>query len=616
MAEKTSKSTADTQPKVPRFRLIGDLMRFQLGLYLVDFVLWLFINGLPVVPGLIMREFFDTLTGNGRLGWDAFSILALWAGIAVANLVAIFAGRHTKTQHRFGTSSLVRRNALVALLDRPGAEPLRTQANEQVSTGEVVSYLRDDGRQIEDLIEYVPELIGSGVFAVAAFAILISVNWQMTLLVFVPLLFIIMVTQLAWQRIQTVRQDGRRATEKVTGFIGEMFGAVQAIQVADATDRVLAHFAAINDRRQQTMVRDELLTALLTSIFFNIVAIGIGLILLMLALNSDLALTVGDFALFVYFLFSIGQFLASLGIFVAFLRQSEVSFTRLVALMPSRSPRVLTAAQPMYLNSLTWEKQPLPPIEQPKRQPADQLQMLKVENLTYRFAETERGVEDISFTLQRGQLLVITGRVGSGKTTLLRVLQGLLPAQAGTIRWNGELVNNPDTFFTPPRSAYTPQAPLLFSQSLRENIMLGLEQSDGILGTAVATAVFDQDLATLPQGYDTLLGARGTRLSGGQVQRTAVARMVVRRPDLLIFDDVSSALDVVTEQKLWQRIFNTAGWEPTCLVVSHRPTLLQRADHIIVLKDGQVDGAGSLEDLLRESQELQQLWQADAGGGK
>ena len=102
---------------------------------------------------------------------------------------------------------------------------------------------------------------------------------------------------------------------------------------------------------------------------------------------------------------------------------------------------------------------------------------------------------------------------------------------------------------------------------------------------AIKLAVMERDLATLENGLATLVGPRGVKLSGGQMQRTAAARMLVREPELLVFDDLSSALDVETEQTLWQRIFE--GQTATCLVVSHRRAALRRADHIIVLKDGQ-----------------------------
>ena len=174
--------------------------------------------------------------------------------------------------------------------------------------------------------------------------------------------------------------------------------------------------------------------------------------------------------------------------------------------------------------------------------------------LTALHGESKRGVSDVSFTVPRGSFTIITGQVGSGKSTLLRAILGLLPAQAGEVCWDGEAVVDRASFFRPPRSAYTPQTPRLFSDTLAENISQGVAIDRAELDAAVYQAVMEPDVAQLEKGLDTLVGPRGVRLSGGQIQRSAAARMFVRRPALLVFDDLSSALDVETERLLWERL--------------------------------------------------------------
>ena len=560
--------------------------------------------GLPAVPGLIIREFFNTLTGKSQLGLSSWSLIALLLALALGQIVVLFAGRFTKTQHRFTMSSLLRRNLLEGLLYRPVAQMSASGSDSQTaSPGEVISYFRDDAQQVEHNVAFVSENLGAGLFAIGSLVILLRINVQMTLFVFLPLVVMVAIVQLAQSRIKKYRRASRQATEQVTGIVGEIFSSVLAIKVAGAEKEVLDHFRFVNEQRRQTMLKDQLLTSVLSSAFGNMVSIGTGLILILASQSMQAGagkLTVGDFALFVYNLSFVTSFLNFFGVFLALSKQTEVSFERMEALLCGTPAQTLVAHNHLYLNDLRGRKPELPLLKQPRWVQSDRLHELTVSNLTYHYPGTNRGISGVNLKIERGSFTAIAGRIGSGKTTLLRVLLGLLPMQAGAIYWNGCKVDNPANFFVPNRSAYTPQIPQLFSYSLLDNILLGLDQHEIDLARAIELAVFEQDVAAMSEGLDTVIGPKGVRLSGGQLQRAAATRMFVRKSELLVFDDLSSALDVETEQVLWSRIFaarSSTDWTPTCLVVSHRPWVLRRADQIIVLKKGTVEAQGKFVDL-------------------
>lgn len=613
------------QPKLTIAPFLWRLIRYRPWHYLWNVGAWIAITLSELVPGLLAKAFFDALAGNAPFGWHVWTIVALVGGAALVYVMTILNGALIDIRQRFITSALLRHNLLATLLARPGAQALPG------AVGEVINTFRDDAEAVEDTLSWLVDQISILVFALTAAAIMVSINLWIALFTLLPLVAIVIMARQARARIEQYRTASRLATERVSGALGEIFGAVQAIQVATAEPHVLARFRQLNTERQQMMVRDRIFERVLDSIYGNIGALGTGLILLLTAnVLRDHRFSVGDFALFVYNLGMLTEFMNGFGNFLAHYQQAGVSLRRMVALLQGAPATALVAPYPLDLEGRAEETTETQKREAQKREAhkPEVLHELAVHGLTYHYAhnrdrdETEvtdhaiDGIEDISFRVPHGSFTVITGRIGAGKTTLLRTLLGLLPKQAGEIGWNGETVSEPATFFVPPRSAYTPQAPQLMSAPLQDNLLLGQPAPDGVLDRALYQAVLEQDLAAMPAGLATVVGPKGVRLSGGQVQRAAAARMFVRQPALIVVDDLSSALDVNTEQTLWERLFTLTaqgnGHQPTCLVVSHRRPALRRADQIILLKEGRVADIGTLHELLGRSEEMQQLWQGAA----
>ncbi|WP_205604202.1 ABC transporter ATP-binding protein [Clostridium argentinense] len=557
-------------------------------------------GAIPLIEGMIIKEFFDIMGGKRGSMFKTYELIALIALITLIHILIMRLYFKKSSLHGFYICTLLRRNMLNSIFKNHGRKTIDN------SVGEIINSFRDDVSQINTGISWLSTLIGQIIRAIGALIILMFIDVKITLLVFIPLALVIILAQKSEKNIEEKREEGRKATGAVNGAIGEIFESILSIKVSGAKKDLMRNLNMLNDKRYKAMIKDSMLTQLIDSIYNNAINIGTGVILLLGAgAISSRSFTVGDFSIFVYYLAFVTDSIESLGNFVVYFKQTKVGYKNILSQINiEENSEILVKHKGIYLNKYTEEKN-YSDKESGGLSCQNQLETLEVRGLTYLYDESENGIKNINFTLKKGEVLVIAGRTGSGKTTLVKSIIGLLPKGKGEIYWNGEKIRDRKKFFIPPISAYTSQVPNLFSDTVKNNILLGLSEKEVDLDGAIKTSVFEKDLEELENGLHTVIGTKGTKLSGGQMQRVAAARMFVRNPQLLIFDDISSALDVVTEKLLWTRLL--ANDEVSCIVVSNRRFIHEWADNIIVLKDGAIEAQGTLNELLKSSIEFREI---------
>jgi ABC-type multidrug transport system fused ATPase/permease subunit len=577
---------------------MGRLFAWRRAEFALNCLSWAAFHLLPLANGLLVRAIFDALSSRSPAGANLWTLLALLAAVYSARQAIFLVAFGWFSRYYLTVQAFLRRNLLDHLMLAAGSRTLPE------SPSEAVSRFRDD---VDDVARYAESWIdfsGLVLYGVCGIGLLAWVNPLIAAVVCTPLFLMMLVMRRLSAVIRTYRRRMREATAKVTDFIGEAFAAVQAIKVAGGEESMTGQFRSLGEERRRRALADVLLTELIRGVNNGLVFIGIGFMLVLAAQRLPSGeFSVGDLALFIQLLPRVTNVLTFLGGDVlAQHRRVKVATDRMERLMVDAAEGKLVEHRPLELAGPE-------PVFEPVAAEGEWLETLRVRGLTYQYPQSAAGVHDVSFTLRRGDFVVITGRIGAGKTTLLRVLQGLLPREAGEIEWNARRVEDPASFFRPPHSSYTAQVPRLFSESLRDNVMLGVAGEEA-LDEAVHLAAMAPDVASFEHGLETLVGTRGVKLSGGQVQRAGAARMFARGADLLIFDDLSSALDVATERQLWASLFGSR--EVTCLVVSHRRPALRRATKILLMREGRLVAEGRLEELLQTEPEMRRLWDAEA----
>ncbi|MGN6693188.1 MAG: ATP-binding cassette domain-containing protein [Aquihabitans sp.] len=543
----------------------------------ISLTLWVAFFSLPLPAGLVLRAILDQLpTGDGPL----VLLFVVLAAFEIGRWIILFPAIVQWHGAWVFWHTVPRVNALRSLVSDPGPATGRLPG----SPGEAVSRFRDDARDVAQVLDVWLDLIAAEITTLAGVIVLYLISPVAATAIVAPILLVLGIGHLLAARLREWRWAEREATAGVTGFMGDGWGAIATLRGAAAEPAILDRFDRLGSTRADAARSDQVGTQLAQTLGGITANAGLGLALVLIApAMSRGELSTGDIGLFTTYATAVASLPRVTARWSTFQRQGDVSAARLGRLMPGHDPDQASAAVPTFLRDGPPALASVTPTPPASRAGRDRLDVLEARGLRVHLDDSDQ-LDGVDLTVRRGEFVVVTGPVGSGKSVLLRALLGLVPRTGGTVWWNGEEIDDPALLLVPPRAAYLPQVPRLFSESLADTVLLGHDPAG--LGVALERARLIEDLEDMPHGLDTTVGPKGVRLSGGQIQRTAAARALVRAPELLVVDDLSSALDVATETEIWDGLFARDASTLTVLAVSHRPRVLERADQVIELRAG------------------------------
>ncbi|MER6913625.1 ABC transporter ATP-binding protein [Streptomyces sp. NPDC000594] len=507
---------------------------------------------LIALPWCIERAVDQGIVGDDSDALRKWALVALAAGV-VAALAEVLLGWFSTLA---GTRGGIRLNHRLA--DRVAS--LDTRTLDRFGEGD----LGMRGTRDVDLVRTWLMGFASFVSGVAGFVLMITAIVRLDPLLAVVCL--LCVPPLVWINTHWFPRRFGKANTGLSTAHGGRADAVEELLSASAAVRGIGGESALVSRhhtRSAEVTEHTLVTARVSadwaalSPFVPALAIGAGLGVGGVAVLRD-SMSVGGIVAFTTWMSMLVMWVGVLTLRISQLSQATTAARRLQELLlPGPEESAAGRREPAAAGELTAEA-------------------------VLRVAGGRTVLAPIGLTVRPGTLVAVTGPTASGKTTLLRVLAGLAPPDGGSVRFGGVPLDEADPGRLHRLIGFVPQRPATLSGSLADNLRLGGDHDDEALRAACRVAALDDHLESLPDGLATEVGERGSTLSGGQLQRLALARAVLRRPAVLLLDDITSAVDPATEQVLLERL---REWSGSTAVVwaTHRPAVLKAADEVVTL---------------------------------
>lgn len=461
-------------------------------------------------------------------------------------------------------------------------------------TGQLMSVLSADVNQLEDVIsDASTSIIRIIVTFGTAFLILVLMSWKLAAVLFAPLILIVPLVYLFSTRVQRKYRQQRESTGDITAVLENVISGISVVQAYNAQE-----WEANRVDQESTAYREQAIGAsrdrnrFLPGLY-AIAGIAFGLLVTVggyLTKSGDIS--TGQLVTFLLISTRMTMPMFIFGMLVNQLQKGEASARRVFALV-DLVPTITDKPDAKELEGM--------------------IESVEFENVHFTYPGTSTKVlAGISFKVEAGQFLGVMGHTGAGKTTILKLLMRYYEPQEGRVLVNG--IDVQDLTLDSVRAAmgFVSQEPFLFFGTLKQNVSYNREADDDEVMKALELAGAAEFVSELEDGLETMVGDRGTKLSGGQRARVSLARALLKSPSLLVLDEASSALDAETEKRIQENLL-ASGSDRTTIAVAHRLSTIRNAEEIISMVDGGIVERGTHDELIDNSGVYASQWQIQTG---